>query len=87
MGIDSSDGMINRSKNDNKGEEIHFELLRIEEMEFEDSFDIIFSNSAFQWFKDPEQVLMRCHKALGDGGRIGIKLPQRRSTVLILLKQ
>ena len=38
-------------------------------------FDVIFCNSAFQWFQQPLRALQACARALRPGGRIGIQAP------------
>ncbi|MCL7414535.1 MAG: methyltransferase domain-containing protein [ANME-2 cluster archaeon] len=52
MGIDPSVGMINEAIGSNKGLDIDFEMKSAEEMDHKDSLEVIFCNSAFQWFKE-----------------------------------
>ena len=53
------------------------ELLRCaaEELPFEQEFDLVVSNSALQWFRDPAGALARFRRALRPGGRTAIQAP------------
>ncbi len=73
VGIDISAGMISEAVNRSKGLDIHFEVRRAEDIEYENCFDVVFSNSAFHWFEYPEKVIRNCYKALRKGGKIGIQ--------------
>lgn len=75
VGRDESEGMIREATRSSSHLGIHFEVGPIEAMTTADSFDVIFCNSAFQWFKDPQAVLKACFKALRHRGRIGIQAP------------
>lgn len=46
-------------------------------MNFAEQFDLVFSNSAFQWIKEQEKVTALSHKALKKGGRIAVQLPAK----------
>lgn len=74
MGIDPSEGMISESKK-NYGKDISFQRCSAEEMVFDNEFDVIFSNSSFQWFKDTDRALSNINRSLKHGGRIGIQAP------------
>ncbi len=78
VGIDPSEGMIKEAMGKNKDTNITFELKNAEEINYSDSFDVIFSNSAFQWFRDPKKTIERCYTALRKGGRIGIQAPAKK---------
>lgn len=77
VGIDPSPGMIGEARKGAEGLDVEFELKGAEEMEYQEEFDVIFSNSSFQWFEDPERAIRNCHRALRKGGRIGIQAPAR----------
>ncbi len=47
-------------------------------MDYEEYFDVIFCNSSFQWFRDPEKAIENCYRALRKGGRIGIQAPAKK---------
>jgi len=74
VGIDASWKMIEIAK---RYQGIEFYVMRAEDMNFYEEFDVIFCNSAFQWFK-PHLVLPKCYKALRKGGRIGIQAPAKK---------
>lgn len=77
VGIDASEGMIREARGKSEGLAIDYEVTRAEKLDRRDSFDAIFCNSAFQWFKNPEPVLRNCHLALRKGGRMGMQAPAR----------
>lgn len=56
IGIDSSFGMIETAKKFEKSN-LSFICLDIEEMEYENCFDIIFSNATLHWIKNNHQLL------------------------------
>ena len=73
VGIDSSGGMIGEAQ---RGEgEIPFLREAVEELKYSHLFDVIFCNSAFQWFKDHKKALANMHRALRKEGRVGIQAP------------
>ncbi len=78
VGIDPSEGMIKEARKKAWGEEIIFEIKSAEEIDYENSFDVIYANSSFQWFKDPQLAIKNCYKALRKGGRIGIQAPAKK---------
>lgn len=73
MGIDPSAGMIKQAKE--KYRDIEFILSSAEDFNFQEKFDVIFCNSALQWFEDPDLALKNCFRALKIKGRIGIQAP------------
>ncbi|ADN02486.1 class I SAM-dependent methyltransferase [Spirochaeta thermophila] len=77
VGIDPSPGMIEEARKGVEGLDVSFELRGAEEMEYQEEFDVIFANSSFQWFEDPEKAIRNCHRALRRDGRIGIQAPAR----------
>ncbi len=48
-----------------------------QEMDFKNEFDLVYSNSAFQWIKEQEDVIERSYKALRKNGRIAVQLPAK----------
>jgi trans-aconitate methyltransferase len=73
VGIDASEGMIKEAIRRSEGLDILFEVKKAEDVDYEDAFDVIFSNSVFHWFENPEIVLRNCYKALRNKGRIGVQ--------------
>lgn len=49
--------------------------MAAEEMDFREEFDLVFSNSVFQWIKDQEGVVGKSFLALRDGGRLAVQMP------------
>ncbi|WP_456468993.1 class I SAM-dependent methyltransferase [Archaeoglobus sp.] len=78
VGIDPSEGMIREAIEKSKGLDIVYEVKSAEEMDYEENFDVIFCNSVFQWFRDPEKAIRNCYRALKKNGRIGIQAPARK---------
>jgi len=78
VGIDPSEGMIKEAVEKSKGLDILYEIKSAEEMDYKRSFDVIFCNSAFQWFKDPRKAIKNCYRALRRNGRIGIQAPAKK---------
>ncbi len=78
VGIDPSEGMIKEAIEKSEGLDIKYEVKSAEEMDYEGCFDVIFCNSAFQWFKNPKKAVENCYKALREGGRIGVQAPAKR---------
>ena len=76
IGIDPSEEMLDNARHvlspfDN------ISLLKIsaQQMDFEDQFDIAFSNSALQWVKEQQEVMELVYRSLKHGGRIAFQLP------------
>ena len=67
VGIDVSTGMIDAAK-PKKRANLNFILMDIEEIEFEDEFDVIFSNATLHWVKDHKRLLRNVFKALRKNG-------------------
>jgi trans-aconitate 2-methyltransferase len=85
VGIDASEGMIRKAA-EKYGKEIRFFACRAEEMDFHSQFDLIFCNSTFQWFRDPDPILAKGLDALRPDGRIVIQSPARRDYSPTFLK-
>ena len=86
VGIDPSEGMIKKAVEKCKDFDIFFEIKRSEEMDFNNCFDVIFCNSTFQWFENPEKAIKNCYTALRNGGRIGIQAPAKKDYSLNFIK-
>jgi trans-aconitate methyltransferase len=76
-GIDPSEGMIGAAANQGM-HDIAYAVNRAEDLDIMNQFDVIFCNSAFQWFQTPHLALRNCHTALRKGGRMGIQAPARQ---------
>ncbi len=76
LGVDISEGMIKEALRTNKNlSNVKYLLRNSEYLGFQEEFDVIYCNSAFQWFTNPKIVLDECLKALKPNGRIGIQAP------------
>ncbi len=69
IGIDASVGMINTAKKLEK-DNLTFICMDINNMDFVDYFDVIFSNAALHWIKDHKRLLINCLTALKSNGFI-----------------
>ena len=78
VGIDPSEGMIKKAKENIQEKEIIFEIKSAEEIDYENAFDVVYANSSFQWFKDARKAIKNCYRALKKGGRIGIQAPAKK---------
>ena len=69
LGIDASLNMIQTARTINRNN-LTFAHVDINEMNFENEFDLIFSNAALHWVKDHNQLLKNTYKALKTNGKI-----------------
>ncbi len=78
MGIDPSPEMVNKAKETTTSfGNISLMQTPAQKMDFKDEFDIVYSNSALQWVKEQEDVIVRSFKALRKNGRIAVQLPAK----------
>jgi ubiquinone/menaquinone biosynthesis C-methylase UbiE len=76
VGTDISEAMINEAVcNGSDMQNLSYFVKDAECLGFINTFDVIYCNSAFQWFPHPEKVLEQCFCALKPGGRMGIQAP------------
>ena len=75
IGIDPSQGMIKKAVEKYSGQNLLFQQGSAETLDFKETFDVIFCNSAFQWFKNTRASLKNCLNSLKRGGRMGIQAP------------
>jgi trans-aconitate 2-methyltransferase len=69
LGIDSSQGMINTAKK-TESSNLSFRLHSIDDIDFIDEFNIIFSNATLHWIIDHKKLLADSYKALRKNGVI-----------------
>jgi trans-aconitate methyltransferase len=67
LGVDSSQNMIVAAEAW-AGERLQFKRLDINELDFDDEFDVVFSNATLHWVKDHRRLLNNAYKALRPGG-------------------
>ncbi|MGE5415746.1 MAG: class I SAM-dependent methyltransferase [Acidobacteriota bacterium] len=76
VGVDVSTGMIKEAaRNHRDVPNLSFYVKDACDLGFSDCFDVIFCNSAFQWFQSPERAVRECYTALKAGGRMAIQAP------------
>ncbi|MDD2960250.1 MAG: methyltransferase domain-containing protein [Lachnospiraceae bacterium] len=69
LGIDASINMIETAKPISKNN-LEFEHTDINKINYENEFDLIFSNAALHWIKDHKRLLKNAYKALKTHGKI-----------------
>jgi trans-aconitate 2-methyltransferase len=69
LGIDASQGMIDAALPKERNN-VHFRKMDINDLDFEDQFDAVFSNATLHWITDHRRLLRNVHRALRAGGRI-----------------
>jgi ubiquinone/menaquinone biosynthesis C-methylase UbiE len=77
MGIDPSRGMIDMAQTSYPDESIAFRIADAESLVMTEVFDVIFCNSTFQWFREPETAVSNCYRALRSGGRMVVQAPAK----------
>lgn len=70
IGIDSSKNMIELARETYKAKNIKFIKMGINDIDFENEFDVIFSNAALHWIKDHHKLLTKVLKAIKPAGVI-----------------
>ena len=73
MGIDSSASMIESARNNHP--HLEWRIEDITKMEFDEKYDIIFSNATIQWIKDQEKLIEDLVKLLKDNGALAVQVP------------
>ena len=73
VGTDISAGMIAQARE--KYPAIDFRQLAAEKLDYQQDFDVVFCNSAFQWFTPPAKSVDAMCAAVRAGGRIGVACP------------
>ena len=68
VGIDASQSMIESAQKNYKAENMRFDLMDINTINFEDEFDVAFSNATLHWVKDHEKLLTDIFKSLKANG-------------------
>lgn len=72
-GVDPSAPMLAEARRAAPGTELL--CCAAEDLPYEGAFDLVLSNSALQWFRDPARALSRFRRALRPGGRTVIQAP------------
>lgn len=77
-GIDSSASMIQKAKSamrDQVVKNIEFRLCGINEIEYREQFDLVFSNSVLHWVSDIKDGLLKLFTALKRNGILKVQFP------------
>ncbi len=72
-GVDISEGMIQQAKA--LYPDTEFRKIAIEDIDYNDKFDIAFCNSALQWFGDPDRAIAAIFTSLKESGKLGLACP------------
>ncbi len=77
-GIDPSQEMLQKARKIS-GEVKNIKLIHMhaQSMEFSEMFDLVFSNSTFQWIKEQHEVIGLVLRSLRTGGRIAFQFPAK----------
>jgi trans-aconitate 2-methyltransferase len=67
LGIDASRGMIEAAQS-HKGGNLSFAVRDINELDFDNEFDIVFSNATLHWILTHDALLGNVHRALRSNG-------------------
>lgn len=70
IGIDASHGMIETALGGKKQDNLQFFFMDIDQLNYVDRFDVIFSNAALHWVKDHGRLLANAYRALRDNGQV-----------------
>lgn len=74
VGIDDSETMLLKAGSFG-GEMLHFEKNSIEAFVTDEPYDLVFSNAAFHWIPDHEELFKRLTNFLAMDGQIAIQMP------------
>lgn len=69
VGVDASQGMIDVTATKEKSNLV-FRRLDINHLDYENQFDVVFSNATLHWIKDHRRLLQNVHRALRADGHI-----------------
>jgi trans-aconitate 2-methyltransferase len=69
LGIDASQDMIDAALPKERSN-LHFRRLDINDLDFEDQFDVVFSNATLHWITDHRRLLRNVRRAFRAGGRL-----------------
>ncbi|MHC1682264.1 MAG: class I SAM-dependent methyltransferase [Clostridiaceae bacterium] len=79
VGIDVSDGMIKKANKTSADLQIDFQVMDVDFLKYNNDFNIIFCNSAFQWFRNPDKCINNFYNSLKTGGKFGMQAPATSS--------
>ena len=79
VAVDPSEGMIKKAQEKFFNQGISFRVCSTEQLDYQNEFDIIFCNSAFQWFVNPTEAVKACHNSLRINGKMAIQAPAKNN--------
>lgn len=74
LGLDSSTEMLRESVQCSSPN-LDFAFMNMSDFKPEETFDLIFSNSALQWVPDQYMLITRLSKSLSNDGQLAIQIP------------
>lgn len=76
VAIDPSESMIREAITRSKDvQNLRLQIMKVEDLQAEHEFDVVYSNSVFHWIHDTQKALSAMHNALKKTGRIGLQFP------------
>ena len=85
IGIDSSAEMLAKSKQF-KTEKLDFKFASVEEfIQYNQKFDLIFSNAALQWSDNHEELFPKLISHLTENGQFAVQMPMQAHNVLNII--
>lgn len=77
LGIDSSEEMLRRAREQEKREGLRFERAAIEEVE--GAWDLVFSHAAMHWVENHRALVPRLLSLVMPGGQLAVQLPSNHA--------
>jgi trans-aconitate methyltransferase len=77
IGIDSSEEMISLATQkfpNNEYPNLHFKLLAAQDIDYQNKFDIVFSNAVLHWIKEHESLIKKIYASLKSQGRVLLQM-------------
>ncbi|KMQ64203.1 trans-aconitate methyltransferase [Chryseobacterium sp. FH2] len=82
LGIDSSAEMLEKAKHFETSR-LHFEKRTIEEqLNLNDTFDLIISNAAIQWCDNHKELFPRIISKINKGGQLAVQIPSNHEFIV-----
>ncbi len=79
VAVDPSEGMIKKAREKFSNQSISFRVCSAEQLDYQNEFDIIFCNSALQWFGNATEAIKACHNSLKINGKMAIQAPAKNN--------
>lgn len=82
IGVDASADMIAKAREAYPN--VEFAVMDVNDLQFDEPFDAIFSNAALHWVLTPEQALRSMRKVLRKGGRLVLEMGGKGNVSTVL---